>query len=96
MSKNEPKELYDLLKRPDVNVTNAKDKETMLPVLKEIEDHVKKTFKKHGQPRPASVQTSAEEVSAFGAESTPAGERAPSVVACSPHSSTRGSACHMA
>ena len=50
MSKNEPKELYDLLKRPDVNVTNAKDKETMLPVLNKIEEHVKETFQKHGQP----------------------------------------------
>ena len=50
VSKNKPKEMYDLLKRPDVNVTNAKDKETMLPVLNKIEEHVKETFQKHGQP----------------------------------------------
>ena len=88
VSKNEPKEMYDLLKRPDVNVTNAKDKETMLPVLKKIEEHVKETFQKHGEPGPASGQASAEQVSASGAKFRPTGERAPLVEAFSPNSWT--------
>ena len=37
-------EMYDLLKKPDVNVTNAKDKATMLPKILEIDGHVIETF----------------------------------------------------
>jgi len=40
--------MYRILKSPDVNVTNAKDKETMLPKILEIDRHVVETFQKLG------------------------------------------------
>ena len=94
VSQKTPEEMFDHLKKPDVNVTNAKDKVAMLPVIKKTNEHVIETFQKLDID--GRVQTSAVQVSAFGAESMPTGEPAPSVVACSPHSSTRGHACHMA
>jgi hypothetical protein len=36
--------MYRILEKPDVNVTNAKDKQTMLPKILEIDGHVIKTF----------------------------------------------------
>ena len=41
-----PEEMYDLLKKPDVNVTNAKDKLAMLPVIQKTNEHVIETFHK--------------------------------------------------
>ena len=35
--------------KPDVNVTNAKDKETMLSVLHKTNDHVIDTFRKFSE-----------------------------------------------
>jgi hypothetical protein len=45
VSKKTPDEMYRILEKPDVNVTNAKDKVAMLPMIKEMDQHVKKTFK---------------------------------------------------
>ena len=36
--------MYGILESPDVNVTNAKDKQTMLPVIQKTNEHVIKTF----------------------------------------------------
>jgi hypothetical protein len=44
VSKKTPDEMFDHLKKPDVDVTNKKDKETMLPKILEIDGHVIKTF----------------------------------------------------
>ena len=97
VSTKTPEEMYRILKKPDVNVTNSKDKEAMLPVLRKINEHVIETFRKQVEPRPASVQTSAaEQVSASDAKLRPTGERAPSVEACSPHGSKHGLGCHWA
>jgi hypothetical protein len=41
LSKEEPEEMHELLRRPDIAVTNAKDKETVLPKVKEIDEHVR-------------------------------------------------------
>jgi hypothetical protein len=46
VSKKTPDEMYRILKKPDVNVTNAKDKEAMLPVIQKIENHVIEMFGK--------------------------------------------------
>jgi hypothetical protein len=97
VSTKTPEEMYRILKKPDVNVTNAKDKEAMLPVLRKINEHVIETFRKQVEPRPASVhEASAEQVSTdTGAKLRPTGERAPSVEA-SPHGSNHGLGCHWA
>ena len=44
VSKKTPKEMHGILKKPDVNVTNAKDKATVLPKILEIDGHVIETF----------------------------------------------------
>jgi hypothetical protein len=36
--------MHKFLAKSDVSVTNAKDKEAMLPIIKKIEEHVIKTF----------------------------------------------------
>jgi hypothetical protein len=46
VSTKTPEEMYRILKKPDVNVTNAKDKATMLPKILKIEEHVIETFQK--------------------------------------------------
>ena len=46
VSQKTPTEMYDILKLPDVNVTNAKDKDAMLPKILEIDTHVIDTFQK--------------------------------------------------
>ena len=56
VSKKTPKEMHGILDQPDVNVTNAKDKETMLPKILEIDGHVVDTFQKLAilpEPKPA-------------------------------------------
>ena len=55
VSKKTPKEMFDHLKNPDVIVTNAKDKETMLPKILEINRHVIEKFPNQASP-PASEQ----------------------------------------
>jgi hypothetical protein len=37
--------MYEILKKPDVNVTNAKDKDTMLPVIQKTNERVIEGFK---------------------------------------------------
>ena len=46
VSTKTPHEMFDHLKNPDVNVTNAKDKEIMLPKILEIDRHIIETFRK--------------------------------------------------
>ncbi|KOO30294.1 trafficking protein particle complex 8 [Chrysochromulina tobinii] len=58
-------EMFDHLKKPDVNVTNAKDKEAMLPVIQKTNEHVIEMFRKQREPRPASVQTLAEKIDSW-------------------------------
>jgi hypothetical protein len=41
-----PEEMFNALEKPDVNVTNAKDKEIMLPKILEIDRHIIETFRK--------------------------------------------------
>jgi len=97
VSEKKPEEMHKFLAKSDVFVTNAKDKEAMLPIIKKIEEHVKDTFKSQEEPRPASVQASAKQVSDSGAKFRPTGERAPSVESFSPRRSTHhGLGCHMA
>jgi len=38
--------MHQVLKKPDVNVTNMKDKEAILPKILKINQHVKETFRK--------------------------------------------------
>ena len=56
VSQKTPEEMFDHLKKPDVNVTNAKDKVAMLPVIKKTNEHVIDTFRKQAilpEPEPA-------------------------------------------
>jgi hypothetical protein len=46
VSTKTPEEMYRILMSPDVNVTNAKDKETMLPIILRTNEHVIETFRK--------------------------------------------------
>jgi hypothetical protein len=46
VSKKTPDEMYRILKKPDVNVTNAKDKQAMLPVIQKTNEHVIEMFRK--------------------------------------------------
>jgi hypothetical protein len=45
VSTKKPTEMYDILEKPDVNVTNAKDKVDMLPVIQKTHEHVIEGFK---------------------------------------------------
>jgi hypothetical protein len=45
VSTKKPDEMYKILAKPDVNVTNAKDKETILPKILEIDKDVIERFK---------------------------------------------------
>ena len=40
-----PEAMYGILESPDVNVTNAKDKQTMLPVIQKTSEHVVNGFR---------------------------------------------------
>jgi hypothetical protein len=46
VSKKTPEEMYRILEKPDVNVTNAKDKVDMLPVIQKTNEHVIEMFRK--------------------------------------------------
>jgi hypothetical protein len=46
VSQKTPEEMVNVLRSPDVNVTNAKDKETMLPVIQRTNEHVIDMFRK--------------------------------------------------
>ena len=62
VSKKTPDQMFDHLSHPDVNVTNAKDKVAMLPVIKKTNEHVIETFQKLvilPEPEPA-VATAAQ------------------------------------
>ena len=39
-----PDEVYKILDSPDVNMTNMKDKDLMLPVIKQMDEHVKEVM----------------------------------------------------
>eukprot|EP00900_Chrysochromulina_parva_P012971 jgi/Chrpa1/21675/Chrysochromulina_OHIO_Genome00011508-RA len=47
VSTKTPDEMYRILEMPDVNVTNMKDKETMLPIIQKTNEHVIETFQKY-------------------------------------------------
>eukprot|EP00900_Chrysochromulina_parva_P001916 jgi/Chrpa1/11725/Chrysochromulina_OHIO_Genome00021304-RA len=53
ISEKTPDEMHGILEKPDVNVTNAKDKVAMLPVIQKTNEHVKQKFRKQASP-PAS------------------------------------------
>ena len=44
VAKKSPQEMREVLASPDINVTNTKDKELMLPVVGETNEHVKRIF----------------------------------------------------
>jgi hypothetical protein len=44
VSTRTPEAMYEILASPDVNVTNAKDKQTMLPVIQKTNTHVIEMF----------------------------------------------------
>ena len=46
VSTRTPEAMYEILASPDVNVTNAKDKKNMLPVIQKTNEHVIETFQK--------------------------------------------------
>jgi len=56
VSTKTPEEMYRILKKPDVNVTNKNDKVAMLPVIQKTNEHVIETFQKQvilPEPKPA-------------------------------------------
>jgi hypothetical protein len=56
VSEKKPEEMYGILKKPDVNVTNTKDKEAILPIIQKTNERVIegfKMFRKRASP-PAS------------------------------------------
>jgi len=50
LSGKTPREMYTMLKSSDVNVTNRKDKDKMLPIVKETDDHVKEIMRSVSRP----------------------------------------------
>jgi hypothetical protein len=83
VSTKKPEEMYEILKKPDVNVTNAKDKDTMLPKILEINARVIEGFKdgfKHKFKSPQSPP-----------EGSPGPERPPAEPASSEASPVRQS-----
>ena len=44
LSTKTPNEVANMLASPDVQVTNAKDKEALLPVVRRINDHVREVL----------------------------------------------------
>ena len=46
LSTKTPQEMYEILSSPDVVLTNAKDKELMLPVISDTDKHVKELFER--------------------------------------------------
>jgi hypothetical protein len=59
VSTKTPDDMYAILAKPDVNVTNAKDKVAMLPKIKQINEHVVESFtsthqhrRQQSRPRP--------------------------------------------
>ena len=83
VSKSTPTEMYDILKKPDVNVTNLKDKEAMLPVIQKTNARVIEGFKNGFQQKFTSPQSPPEE--------SPGPERPPAEPASSEASPVRRS-----
>ena len=50
VSTKTPDGMYRILEKPDVNVTNAKDKLAMLPVIQKTSEHVINIFRKQASP----------------------------------------------
>ena len=44
-----PKEAYDILKQPDVTVTNQSDKDDQLPKIQKLEEQVRKVMQDRAQ-----------------------------------------------
>jgi hypothetical protein len=83
VSTKKPTEMYEILEKPDVNVTNAKDKEAMLPKILETNERVIEGFKNGFQQKLTSPQSSA--------EGSPGPERPPAEPASSEASLVRRS-----
>ena len=83
VSTKKPTEMYKILASPDVNVTNAKDKEDMLPVIQKTHEHVIEGFKNGFQQKFTSPQSPP--------EGSPQPERPPAEPASSEASPVRGS-----
>eukprot|EP00900_Chrysochromulina_parva_P018416 jgi/Chrpa1/26576/Chrysochromulina_OHIO_Genome00013222-RA len=83
VSTKKPTEMYEILKKPDVNVTNAKDKEDMLPVIQKTHEHVIEGFKDGFQHKFKSPQSPP--------EGSPGPERPPAEPASSEASPVRQS-----
>ena len=69
VSKKTPEAMHGILKKPDVNVTNAKDKQTMLPVILKTNEHVVETFQKLDmlpEPKPAVATAASSPVPGLG------------------------------
>ena len=45
LSAKSPEEMHDILSKPDIQLTNARDKEKMLPVISKTNEHVKEMLK---------------------------------------------------
>jgi len=45
LSTKSPEEMHDILSKPDIQLTNARDKEKMLPVISKTNEHVKEMLK---------------------------------------------------
>ena len=56
VSTQTPEGMHGILKKPDVDVTNAKDKDTTLPKILEYNEEVIQTFK-NGSKKPQSDQS---------------------------------------
>jgi len=70
VSKKTPKQIFDHLSKPDVNVTNAKDKQDMLPVIQKTDEHVIEGFKNgfkdfKEKPRQSTQQRSGRQSAGF-------------------------------
>ena len=92
-----PSQMVQILKRPDVNVTNQKDKKAMLPKIETMNRRVVETFEMLKTIAETEVNANdRQQVSASGAKFRPTGEPAPSVEACSSPRLTHGLVCQMA
>jgi len=92
-----PSQMVQILKKPDVNVTNQKDKKAMLPKIETMNRRVVETFEMLKTIAETEVHANdTQQVSASGAKFRPTGEPAPSVEACSSPRLTHGLVCQMA
>ena len=83
VSTKKPEEMYEILKKPDVNITNLKDKAAMLPIIQKTHERVIERFKNGFQQKLTSPQSPP--------EGSPGPERPPAEPASSEASPVRQS-----